>query len=120
MTSMTLTSERVLQVLRGVIPAGEDADVVSAGMISGVTVRRMIAVASGKGGVGKSTTAAALAVAAARAGLRAGLLDADIYGPSVPRLMGLRGSGQPVIEAGKMIPPGAHGVACMSMGFVTG
>ena len=81
-------------------------------------VARVIAVASGKGGVGKSTCALNLALACARAGKRVGLLDADIYGPSLPRMLGL--SGQPPIVEGKMIPPAAHGVECMSMGFITG
>lgn len=81
-------------------------------------VRKIVAVASGKGGVGKSTVAVNLALAMAAMGKRAGLLDADIYGPSVPRMMAL--SGQPPIEAGQMIPLENHGVACMSMGFIMG
>ncbi len=81
-------------------------------------VFKVIAVASGKGGVGKSTTALNLALALAKAGKRVGLLDADIYGPSLPRMLGL--SGQPPIVEGKMVPPAAHGVECMSMGFITG
>ncbi len=81
-------------------------------------VKRVIAVASGKGGVGKSTTALNVALAMARDGQRVGLLDADIYGPSLPRMLGL--SGQPPIVDGKMTPPAAHGVECMSMGFITG
>lgn len=81
-------------------------------------VAKIIAVASGKGGVGKSTTAVNLAHALARLGKRTGLLDADIYGPSIPRMMAL--SGQPRIEEGKMVPLANHGIACMSMGFITG
>lgn len=81
-------------------------------------VKRVIAVASGKGGVGKSTTAANLALAFARLGLKAGLLDADIYGPSMPRM--LNASGKPAIreEDRKMIPHERYGLAVMSMGFL--
>lgn len=82
-------------------------------------VKHMIAVASGKGGVGKSTVAVNLALALAGQGMKVGLLDADIYGPSVPRMMGLANV-QPEINHGKMLPPVAHGIACMSMGFITG
>jgi ATP-binding protein involved in chromosome partitioning len=80
-------------------------------------VRRIIAVASGKGGVGKSTVAANLAVALARAGKAAGLLDADIYGPSQPRMMGV--SARPKSPDGKTIMPlHAHGVTMMSIGLM--
>jgi ATP-binding protein involved in chromosome partitioning len=82
-------------------------------------VRCIIAVASGKGGVGKSTTAVNLALALQAQGKRVGLLDADIYGPSLPRMLGLPNE-QPEIIQGKMIPPHRHGIKCMSMGFVTG
>jgi ATP-binding protein involved in chromosome partitioning len=76
---------------------------------------RLIAVASGKGGVGKSTVAANLAVALARSGLRVGLVDADIYGPSQPRL--LDADDKPLAEDGKMIPvPTRFGVPMLSMG----
>lgn len=79
-------------------------------------IRFVIAVASGKGGVGKSTTAANLAVGLAAQNWRVGLLDADIYGPSAPRLFGL--SGKPRVEAGKLVPLEAYGVKIMSMGFL--
>ncbi len=80
-------------------------------------VRRIIAVASGKGGVGKSTLAANLAVALAQAGKRTGLLDADIYGPSQPRMMGV--SERPKSPDGKTILPlHAHGVTLMSIGLM--
>jgi len=80
-------------------------------------VDRIIAVASGKGGVGKSTVSANLAVALARKGRRVGLLDADIYGPSQPRMMGV--SGRPSSPDGKRIEPlHAHGVTVMSIGFM--
>ncbi len=80
-------------------------------------VRNTIAVASGKGGVGKSTVAANLAVALQRAGARVGLMDADVYGPCIPRLMGVSGALQ-VTGNGRVIPPERHGVRIMSMGFL--
>lgn len=83
--------------------------------VSGVD--RIIAVASGKGGVGKSTVASNLAVALARQGRRVGLLDADIYGPSQPKMMGI--NKRPASPDGKtIIPLHAHGVTLMSIGFM--
>ena len=80
-------------------------------------VRNTIAVASGKGGVGKSTVAANLALALAQSGARAGLMDCDIYGPSVPTMFGI--SRQPQISADKKVMPlEAHGIKLMSMGFL--
>jgi ATP-binding protein involved in chromosome partitioning len=79
-------------------------------------VKSIVAVASGKGGVGKSTVAVNLAVALARAGHRTGLLDADIYGPSLPRMLGL--SRKPEVRRERMIPLQAWGLACMSIGFL--
>jgi ATP-binding protein involved in chromosome partitioning len=80
-------------------------------------VKRIIAIASGKGGVGKSTVSANLAVALARAGKRTGLLDADIYGPSQPRMMGV--NQRPQSPDGKTILPlHAHGVTLMSIGLM--
>ncbi|HWP94114.1 MAG TPA: iron-sulfur cluster carrier protein ApbC [Gammaproteobacteria bacterium] len=80
-------------------------------------VRNIVAVASGKGGVGKSTVAANLALALAAEGARVGVLDADIYGPSQPRMLGI--SGRPVSRDGKRIEPLAnHGIVCMSIGFL--
>ncbi len=80
-------------------------------------VDRIIAVGSGKGGVGKSTVATNLAVALAREGRRVGLLDADIYGPSIPRMMGIQK--KPASPDGKtIIPLQAHGVTLMSIGFM--
>jgi ATP-binding protein involved in chromosome partitioning len=80
-------------------------------------VKRIIAVASAKGGVGKSTVAVNLACAFARLGLRTGLMDADIYGPSIPTMMGV--SGQPRINADKrMIPAEAFGVKVTSIGLI--
>ena len=88
----------------------------------GLNAKTVIAVGSGKGGVGKSTIAASIAIGLARAGSRVGLLDADVYGPSVPHLLGL--SGRPQIEEGKIIPPrldlpGAPiAMPTMSMGYL--
>jgi len=80
-------------------------------------VRHIVAVASGKGGVGKSTTAVNLALALAAEGQRVGLLDADIYGPSQPRMMGI--AGRPASPDGKTLRPMQNfGVKCMSMGFL--
>jgi ATP-binding protein involved in chromosome partitioning len=81
-------------------------------------VKKIIAVASGKGGVGKSTVAANLAVALSRMGQRVGLLDADIYGPSVPRLMGISGQKPGHGDDSRIIPLTAHGLKIMSMGFL--
>ena len=84
-------------------------------------IRTVVAVASGKGGVGKSTVAVNLAVALARRGLAVGLLDADIYGPSVPTLLGLRGRGQLAKDPGgkRLVPATAFGIKALSMGMMT-
>jgi len=80
-------------------------------------VKHVIAVASGKGGVGKSTVSTNLAIALSRAGLQVGLMDADIYGPSLPTMMNV--NGQPIAnEQKKIIPLEAYGIQCMSMGFL--
>ena len=79
-------------------------------------VRHVIGVGSGKGGVGKSTITVNLAVALTQMGARVGIIDADIYGPSVPMMLGLHG--QPQIVNKKMVPLRAHGVQVMSMGFL--
>ncbi|PZQ44816.1 MAG: sodium:proton antiporter [Micavibrio aeruginosavorus] len=81
-------------------------------------IKHIIAVGSGKGGVGKSTVAFNLAVALSKMGLSVGLLDADIYGPSVPKLSGLSGQKPKTDESGKIIPLAAHGVRMMSIGFM--
>ncbi len=81
-------------------------------------VARVIAVASGKGGVGKSTVSAALALAFTRLGARVGLLDADIYGPSLPTIFGTHGPLQTDRE-GRLVPIVAHAVQTMSFGYLT-
>lgn len=80
-------------------------------------IRRIIAVASGKGGVGKSTVSVNLACALQQLGAKVGLLDCDIYGPTIPLMMGVHE--RPTISAAeKMVPPANHGVKLMSMGFL--
>jgi ATP-binding protein involved in chromosome partitioning len=90
------------------VPAPTPASVPSLG--------RVIAVSSGKGGVGKSTVAVNLAVGLARRGLRVGLMDADIYGPNIPRMFGL--FERPFVMGGRIQPLEAHGVKLMSLGFL--
>jgi ATP-binding protein involved in chromosome partitioning len=80
-------------------------------------VKRVIAVASGKGGVGKSTCAANLACALAHLGSKVGLLDCDIYGPSIPLMMGVHEK-PAVNEAERLVPPSNHGVKVMSIGLL--
>ena len=77
---------------------------------------RVLAISSGKGGVGKSTVSVNLAAALARAGHAVGLMDADIYGPNIPRMMGV--DEKPPVTGGKIQPLEAHGVKLMSLGFI--
>jgi ATP-binding protein involved in chromosome partitioning len=93
--------------VRSSLPPGNDL---------GGNVRNVIAVTSGKGGVGKSTCAVNLAVALAQTGARVGLLDADVYGPNVPIMMGLKGSPPGAADGNKMVPLQAHGVKVISVG----
>ena len=79
------------------------------------SMTRVIGVSSGKGGVGKSTVTVNLAVALARAGHSVGLLDADVYGFSVPKMLGT--DHDPIILGDVVIPTSAHGVKCLSMGY---
>lgn len=79
-------------------------------------VGKVIAVASGKGGVGKSTVAANLALALTKVGYRVGLLDVDIYGPSIPTLLGV--SGRPAVRERRIVPLDAQGLRVMSLGFL--
>ena len=111
---------RVPSVSVTIVP--HDRPPVKLGQI-GIEAKSVIAVGSGKGGVGKSTIAASIAIGLARAGSRVGLLDADVYGPSVPHLLGL--TGRPAIDQGKIVPmmhaPGGHvtqTMPVMSMGFM--
>ncbi len=79
-------------------------------------VKNAVAVASGKGGVGKSTVAVNIATALAKAGAKVGLLDADVYGPSIPLMMGAHG--RPLMREQRIVPLEAHGVKLMSIGFI--
>lgn len=121
--------ERTLKALPGVqlvhvevkLPAGPATP--ATGSASGTVsnkvagIHRIVAIASGKGGVGKSTCSVNLACALQRLGARVGLLDCDIYGPSIPLMMGVHQ--RPTISAQeKMVPPIGHGVKLMSMGFL--
>src|SRR5215467_7636127 len=94
------------------VPSGAGRHVIE---VAGI--KHMIAVASGKGGVGKSTTAVNLALGLKAIGLEAGILDADIYGPSQPRLLGLSGRPQ-VAKGNRLRPMQGHGLKAMSMGFM--
>jgi ATP-binding protein involved in chromosome partitioning len=100
-------------------PRGAPSAPPAAAKATGVAgVKHLIAVASGKGGVGKSTTAVNLALGLKAIGLKVGILDADIYGPSQPRLLGLSGKPE-VLEGGKTLRPmKAYGIKTMSMGFM--
>jgi ATP-binding protein involved in chromosome partitioning len=126
-TSVTavLTAERAPGGARAAAPAGSPmargaspGDRPQSGAKPGLPgIRSVVAVASGKGGVGKSTTAVNLALGLARLGQRVGLLDADIYGPSQPRMLGI--TGRPSSPDGKKLRPMAnYGVRVMSMGFL--
>ena len=102
------------------VPTAQQAAAVPSGLAQKQKIpglARIVAVASGKGGVGKSTCAVNLAVAFRQLGYRVGLLDCDIYGPSIPLMMGKRE--KPTInDLEKLVPPEAHGVKLMSMGFL--
>jgi ATP-binding protein involved in chromosome partitioning len=115
-------AERLVRALPGVEAARArmTADVRARGGFGRQAVpgiRNIIAVGAGKGGVGKSTTSVNLAVALARKGARVGLMDADVYGPNIPQMLGSHG--QPdVTEDKKIIPPEAHGIKIISMGML--
>ena len=121
-------SERVLNALPGVSRAHVEVNLQGARQTAAPQspwaqqqkvpgIRRIVAVASGKGGVGKSTVSANLACGLQHLGAKVGLLDCDIYGPSIPLMMGVHQ--RPTIsEAEKMVPPSNYGVKLMSMGFL--
>lgn len=106
---------RALPVI-GQEPQSQRAAVPAPTPVAYPNLGNIIAISSGKGGVGKSTVAANLAVALSRGGARVGLMDADIYGPNIPRMMGI--NSPPPVENEKIIPLQAHGVKIMSLGFM--
>jgi ATP-binding protein involved in chromosome partitioning len=106
---------RALPVM-GQEPQSQRAAVPAPTPVSYPHLGSVIAISSGKGGVGKSTVATNLAVALAQQGARVGLMDADIYGPNIPRMMGV--NAPPPVENEKIIPLQAHGVKIMSLGFM--
>jgi ATP-binding protein involved in chromosome partitioning len=108
-------ASRALPVM-GQEPQSQRAAVPAPTPVSYPHLGNVIAISSGKGGVGKSTVATNLAVALAQQGARVGLMDADIYGPNIPRMMGVNGA--PPVENEKIIPLQAHGVKIMSLGFM--
>ena len=120
-------SERVLQALPDVERVHVEVQLPAAGQDAGSNpwanqnrvpgVKRVVAVASGKGGVGKSTVSANLACALKRLGARVGLLDCDIYGPSIPLMMGV--CERPTVsDDERLVPPSNHGVKVMSIGLL--
>jgi ATP-binding protein involved in chromosome partitioning len=106
---------RALPVM-GQEPKSQKAAVPAPTPVTYPELGKIIAVSSGKGGVGKSTVAVNLAIALAKQGKRVGLMDADVYGPNVPRMMGA--SGAPSLHGELIVPHKAHGVQVMSIGFL--
>ncbi len=113
---IALTAERAASAGRA--PAGGPRQAAGGGGAeAGVPgVKHIIAVASGKGGVGKSTTAINIALGLRDLGLKVGVLDADIYGPSIPKLLGI--TGRPQMGGNKLIPMSGYGLTVMSIGFL--
>ncbi|HEX3720216.1 MAG TPA: Mrp/NBP35 family ATP-binding protein [Verrucomicrobiae bacterium] len=118
-------AEKAIRAIKGIehlhleviAPTASQAPVPSQGPKGVPGIRRVVAVASGKGGVGKSTVSVNLACALRHLGAAVGLLDCDIYGPSIPLMMGIH-SKPTVSQTEKLIPPSHHGVKLMSMGFL--
>jgi ATP-binding protein involved in chromosome partitioning len=108
-------ASRALPVM-GQEPQSQRAAVPAPTPIAYPHLGNIVAISSGKGGVGKSTVAANLAIALTKLGARVGLMDADIYGPNIPRMMGV--NAPPPVENEKIIPLQAHGVKIMSLGFM--
>lgn len=106
---------RALPVM-GQEPQSQKAAVAAPTPVTYPELGKIIAVSSGKGGVGKSTVAVNLAIALAKQGKRVGLMDADVYGPNTPRMMGV--SGAPSLHGELIVPHRAHGVQVMSIGFL--
>jgi ATP-binding protein involved in chromosome partitioning len=118
--------ERLAELLKRKLPglanieinlAVHERPAVKIGQI-GLTCKSVIAVGSGKGGVGKSTIASTIALGLKRAGCKVGLMDADVYGPSIPQLLGLNDAPKPAIDGGKIQPVLFQGMPVMSMGFL--
>jgi ATP-binding protein involved in chromosome partitioning len=118
------TAAALAQHLRTHVPRLEDVSVkvvehhrppTKLGQV-GLTAKSVVAVGSGKGGVGKSTIAASLALGLARAGSKVGLMDADVYGPSIPHLLGV--NRRPEVEDGRIQPIEVSGLKVISMGFL--
>ena len=107
-------AKRVETELRAAALATAGVSEARIAMTASQPARTLIAIGSGKGGVGKSTVSANLAIALARAGKRVGLIDADVYGPSQPTLLGSHG--KPTAENEKLIPVEAHGIRFLSLG----
>ncbi|HVR07438.1 MAG TPA: Mrp/NBP35 family ATP-binding protein [Thermoanaerobaculia bacterium] len=112
-------SQVTIEMQRPAAPAGQDpaaqrATSQNPNLAPGV--KHMVAVASGKGGVGKSTVAANLAVRLGQLGYRVGLLDGDIYGPSVPTMFGIQE--KPIISGNRIVPFDKYGILLMSLGFI--
>lgn len=117
-------AQSVAEAIRTAVPELTEVDIkletlerpaVALGQV-GLRIKSVIAVGAGKGGVGKSTLAASIALTLEKGGAKVGLLDADVYGPSVPHLLGL--SGRPEIQNGKIVPIYAGRMPVMSMGFL--